>query len=221
MKNGRFLLDPERTRTAVSALGLDPVVRFLEEGSNQPLLPDTRLTLEGWAGKFPRLGMGKLVALAAPRAEVLDTIARVPELSKHLRRLTPTVALVPQKEAPTLQKALEARGVSLSEDGELEQILSRPTEPEEVSLLFVRPKRRREIIEEAITLRRRLLVGWQNYNATRLVIHEVDPIKVVESTGSGTLVGYSHREKYQLQFAIGSIQGIRMLQTPIDDKVTK
>jgi Helicase conserved C-terminal domain len=221
MKNGRFLLDPERTRTAVSALGLDAVIRFLEEGSNSSLLPDTRLTLEGWAGKFPRLGMGKLVALAAPRAEVLDTISRVPELAKHLRRLTPTVALVPQKEASTLQKALAARGVSLSEDGDLDQILSRGTEADEVSLFFVRPKRRREIIDEAIMLRRRLMIGWQNYNSTRLLIHEVDPIRVVEGTGNGTLVGYSQREKYQMQFAIGSIQGIRMLETPIDEKVVK
>lgn len=221
MKNGRFLLDPERTRAAVSAIGLDAVVRFLEEGGGQSLLPDTRLTIEGWSGKFPRLGMGKLIALAAPRADVLDSIARVPELSQHLRRLTPTVALVPQKEAAVFQKALEARGVSLSEDGDLDLILTRSTEPEEVSLIFVPPKRRRQIIDEAITLRRRLRIGWQNYNATRLVIHEVDPIRVVEGSGSGSLVGYSYREKYQVQFAIGSIQGIRMLDTPIDETLAK
>jgi hypothetical protein len=222
MKNERFLLDPERTRTAVSALGLDGVVRFLEEGSSKPLLADTRLTIEGWAGKFPRLGMGKLVALAAPRAEVLDTITRVPELAKYLKRLTPTVALVSQKEAPALQKALDARGVALSEDGDLDWMLARGgTEPEEVSLLFVRPKRRREIIDEAITLRRRLLVGYQNYSGTKMVIHEVDPVKVVEGSGSGVLIGYSYREKYQAQFSIGQIQGIRMTETPIDDKVKK
>lgn len=214
----RFTLSREKVGALARSWGWEAIHAFLAGAAREQPGPELAVTLKGWTGALARGTLAPATVLAAPDAAWLDELLRVPHLEKLIvRRLAPRLALVAEENRARLEEALAEMGIpSATGDGAAALTTAGKSDDEEGDLLLIGPPRkRRALIEQAIAMRRRLVIATMAWSGGKLDVVRVDPLRLEGEGAAATLYarieGYRHEQYYPLN----RIQGVRMLEEPI------
>jgi hypothetical protein len=213
----QFELSREKVVQAARWWPWEAMLAFLTGAARKKPGADLAVTLKGWAGGLPPAALTAVTILAAPSASWLDEVMLVPEVKPLiLRRLSPTLALVSEENRARLDAALAAIGVTTGADVSLGDLLSAATRAEAEAgevLLIGPPRKRRALIEQAIAEKRRVSIAMMPYTG-KLTQSKMDPVRI-EGEGAGAyLVARVEGLRYEQQYALNRIQGVRMLDEP-------
>jgi hypothetical protein len=213
-----FTLSREKVGALARSWGWEAIHAFLAGAAREPPGPELAVTLKGWTGALARGTLAPATVLAAPDAAWLDELLRVPHLEKLIvRRLAPRLALVAEENRARLEEALAEMGIpSAAGDGAAALTTAGKSDDEEGDVLLIGPPRkRRALIEQAIAMRRRLVIATMAWSGGKLDVVRVDPLRIEGEGAAATLYarieGYRHEQYYPLN----RIQGVRMLEEPI------
>jgi hypothetical protein len=187
---------------------------FLVLAARAKPAPELEVILQGWAGELAPAAVTSLTLLAAPSADWLNQVMLIPEVKRFiLHRLSPTLALVMEENRPRLEEALAALGVATGADASLRDLLiaeeKAAAEAGEV-LLVGPPRKRRALIEQAISERKRLTIAMLPYGG-KLAQAKVDPVRIEGEGASASLVARMEGVRSEQYYALNRIQGVRML----------
>jgi hypothetical protein len=119
--------EPCRYRLTTSSLGraltrdiqVDQVLAFLQQASGTQVPTNVAGQLRLWAGRFGQVEIEKVALLRVKSEQVLKELSVLPETRGLLAQiLTPSTALVQQRDLPRLRRALRALGYLLPPDNE-------------------------------------------------------------------------------------------------------
>jgi hypothetical protein len=195
------------------------MLAFLTEASREAPGPELAVTLKGWAGGLAPAGVMSVTLFAAPNAAWMDEVMRLPEVSRLvLRRLSPTLALVTEKNRARLETQLSQMGVSLRPETDVGELLTASGKADDEAgetLMVGPPRKRRAVVEQAIAMRRRLVIAQMPYGGTRLDMATVDPVRI-EGEGAGAyLYVRMPGAKYDYSYPLNRIVGVRMTEESI------
>jgi Helicase conserved C-terminal domain len=213
-----YTLSREKIAQVARSWGWEAIHAFLVGAAKKKPGPELAVTLKGWTGALARATLAPATVLAAPDAAWLDELLRVPEVDQLIaRRLAPRLALVTEENRARLEAALAGIGVPpRTEDTAAALTAAGTSDDEEGEVLLIGPPRkRRALIEQAIAMRRRLVIATMAWSGSKLDVARVDPVRI-EGEGAGATLyarieGYRHEHYYPLN----RIQGVRMLDEPI------
>jgi hypothetical protein len=195
------------------------MLRFLTDAALAAPGPELAVLLKGWAGALAPAALLPVTVLAAPNAAWMDEVIRMPEVQERIvRRLSPTLALVAAADRDALEQALAGLGVPVRGEVDLAAQLasaSRADEEAGETLLVGPPRKRRALIEQAIALRRRVVIAQMPYGGSRLDLTTLDPARI-EGEGAGAyLYGRGEGSRYEQSYPLNRIVGVRMTDEAI------
>jgi hypothetical protein len=213
-----FTLSREKVASLARSWGWEAIHAFFVAAAKQKPGPELAVTLKGWTGALPAATLASATVLAAPDAAWLDEVMRLPQVEKLIvRRLAPRLALVAEENREGLEAVLAEIGAPpRADDGAAALTAAGKSDEEDGEVLLIGPPRkRRALIEQAIALRRRLVIATMAWSGGKLDVARVDPLRIEGDGSAATLYarmeGYHHEQYYPLN----RIQGVRMLDEPI------
>jgi hypothetical protein len=214
----RFELSREKVNHTARWWKWEAIHAFLTDAARAKPPAELAVRLKGWAGELAPVAVASLTLLAAPSAEWLDEVMRLPEVNSLIvHRLSATMALVAEKKRAALEAALAAAGVSTSGDVQVQDLLAaeaRAAAEAGETLLVGPPRKRRALIERAIVERKRIAIALISYNG-RLTQTKVDPLRIEGEGASARLAARMEGLRYEQQYSLNQIQGVRMLDESI------
>lgn len=209
-----FVLSREKVARAARWWDWEAMLRFLTEAAGQAPASDLAVTLKGWAGALQPAGMASVTVLVAPSAAWMDEVMRLPEAARLiLRRLSPTLALVMERDRPRLEALLSELGVSVRSDADVDEMLSAATKADEEAgetLLVGPPRKRRALMEQAIAQKRQLVIAQMPYGGSRLDLTTLLPLRIEGEGASAYLYGKLPGARYEYSYPLNRIVGVRM-----------
>jgi Helicase conserved C-terminal domain len=213
-----FTLSRPKVASLARSWGWEAIHAFFVAAAKQKPGPELAVTLKGWTGALPVATLASATVLAAPDAAWLDEVMRLPQVEKLIvRRLAPRLALVAEENRECLEAALAEIGAPpRADDGAAALMAAGKSDEEDGEVLLIGPPRkRRALIEQAIAMRRRLVIATMSWSGGKLDVARVDPLRIEGDGSAATLYarmeGYHHEQYYPLN----RIQGVRMLEEPI------
>jgi hypothetical protein len=179
---------------------------------------ELEVILKGWTGQLAPAGLSSVTLLAAPGADWLDQVMKVPELKPLVfHRLSATLALVTEENRSRLEEELAAIGVSTGAGASPGDLVAAATKAETEAgefLLVGPPRKRRALIEQALAQKRRLVIAEASYSG-RLAQTKVDPLRIEGEGASAALIARIDGYRYEQRYPLNRIHGVRMLEEPI------
>ncbi len=212
-----FVLNREKVARTARWWKWEAMHQFLVSAAKAKPPAELEVVLKGWAGGLAPAALTGVTLLAAPGADWLDEVLRVPEVKPLvLHRLSPTLALVSEENRPRLEAALATLGVSTGAEGSLGSLISAAAQADAEAgelLLIGPPRKRRALIERAIAERRKLMLAQMPYSG-KLTPMRIDPVRIEGEGQSAYLVARVEGLRYEQQYPLNRIQGVRMLDEP-------
>lgn len=216
-------------------------VALLETLAEEPLAPRFRAALRAWSGENEPAVAATVTVIRFSDAETAEAVMELPELAGEIEGRLGLFAIVVRKgRLTTLKKKLKEHGIQVERNGgvadttppedwaaawlaERHAAEEEPAAPlrkskdrqgayQGVQLPSYSPRILCEILEDAISRRKPVLLAYQSVYSDCPGVRRVNPVSVDIAAATPSVSGFCHQHGGSRTFKLARIQGIRILE---------